>query len=321
MLTEKQLEERRGYIGGSDVGPILGYSKWRSALDVYREKVDGDYIDSSGNSFIYWGNKAEPMIREVFEELTGYKVSLPESVKLHKDHAFLGANVDGIVNEGEAILEIKTVSPFARKHWGTPDDGLEEKYGIISNSNGFKNSRGYIPESYLFQCALYSAIYEIDKVYIAVYFGNDMPLRIYQYDRDSELEEILLEKMAAFWHNHILKQIPPDPETLKDLELTYATPIADSTTVADMSLLSKYEELKELREKKQTIEERTEQIKKDICLFMKDSELLLDINGQKMCGWKGVRTARFDAKRFKEENKKLAEKYMKQSSSRRFLIY
>ena len=28
MLDEKQLEERRHYIGGSDVAAILGYSKW-----------------------------------------------------------------------------------------------------------------------------------------------------------------------------------------------------------------------------------------------------------------------------------------------------
>ena len=42
MTREEWLSARRTGIGGSDIAAILGLSPWRTPLDVYRDKVDGE---------------------------------------------------------------------------------------------------------------------------------------------------------------------------------------------------------------------------------------------------------------------------------------
>jgi putative phage-type endonuclease len=322
MLTNEERRERQNYIGGSDVGAILGYNQYRSSLDVYLEKVEGEYKDESDNWFIYWGNKNEPQIRSIFSEITDYKVTLPKTAKFHKEYAFLGGHVDGIVNGGEAILEIKNVSPYSREKWGSPDPEVEKRLGFPKSHNGgFKNERGYVPDSYLFQCLHYLSIYEIDKLYLAVKFGNDMPIRAYQIDRNKEIEKILLEKLSNFWYNNINKKLPPDPTTIDDIKKLYPTSIADSSVVATNNICEKYETLLQLQEEEKILKGKSEAIKNELKVFMKESELLIDITGQKLCSWKGCTSARFDSKKFKEENKELAGKYINETSSRRFLLY
>ena len=44
MIQNRQewLRERKTYIGGSDIGAILGLSSFNSALDIYLAKVSED---------------------------------------------------------------------------------------------------------------------------------------------------------------------------------------------------------------------------------------------------------------------------------------
>ena len=46
---EQWLQERKTYIGGSDLGSILGINNFRTALDVYFEKTSEGIIEDSNS--------------------------------------------------------------------------------------------------------------------------------------------------------------------------------------------------------------------------------------------------------------------------------
>ena len=314
-----KMDDRTKYIGGSDVAAILGYSKWRTPLDVYREKAEGVTNDVK-NSFVYWGSKYEPILRDAFSELTGKKVIEQEGTKYHEKYPFLAANVDGILPEDNAILEIKTVSGFARSLWGAPNCDLDREINGNIPSKSFKQEDGYIPEQYLFQVLQYAFIYNVDKVYFAVYFGNDMPLRYYEYKRDKALENIVVDLMIDFWENNILKRCPPDALNYKEASSILGRSTEEKFCVSDNEMFDKVVRVRKIAEKIKSLNDESDIIKKDIIEFMGSSEYLSDTTGEKLCSFKTSFTKRFDTKIFKLENKSLYDKYILQSESRRFCL-
>ena len=78
LATERSewLKQRQAGIGGSDVAPILGISKWRTPLDVYNDKTS-DIFEEEDNSSMIWGRRLEPVIRQAYADETGANVIVP----------------------------------------------------------------------------------------------------------------------------------------------------------------------------------------------------------------------------------------------------
>jgi len=313
-------DDRTNYIGGSDVGAILGFNPYRTPLDVYMEKV-GEKKPSEENTFTYWGKTLERPIIAEFEYLTNLKVEeMP--IKYHPDYSFIAGHIDGFIPEKNAILEIKTVGQNARFKWGDENHDLGELKCEHSRdiSSGLKGSKGCIPESYLCQCVLYASIYNVDKVYIAVYFGNDLPLKIYIYERNHDLEQATLQALNTFWTAHVLEEIPPDPSTIEDLMKSFPNAEESTSIIATNEISDIHEKLQSLRDQKEEIEKEEEDLKKKLMTFMGEAESLVDITGNSLCTWKNISTNRFNGKAFKKDHPDLHSKYLAKSSSRRFLF-
>ena len=75
-LSRKEwLDYRRQGIGGSDAAAVLGISPWRTARDLYYDKLNIATADDDEN----WVAKAvgqllEPLVAKVFERQTGLRV-------------------------------------------------------------------------------------------------------------------------------------------------------------------------------------------------------------------------------------------------------
>ena len=63
------LQERKTYIGGSDLGCILGLSKYKSALDIYLDKTT-DIIDETTSEAAHWGNVLEDVVAQEYSRIT-----------------------------------------------------------------------------------------------------------------------------------------------------------------------------------------------------------------------------------------------------------
>jgi putative phage-type endonuclease len=297
---QEWLKERKGYIGGSDLGSICGLSSYRTALDVYLDKTSED-ISSQTNAAMRWGNLLEDVIANEYSEVTGQRTEIEPNTIYHPEYKFLGANIDRWVGDKEYVLECKTAGFIKAKEWG--DLGTDQ-----------------IPESYLVQVAHYAAICDVPKVDIAVLIGGQ-DFRIYTYERNKELEDKLIKIACNFWHNHIEKRIPPKCVSTRDTFNLFPQSNYHEI-VAESNIIEKLQELKGAKEEESRIQSTIEKLKTDIQEFMRDYDVLIDNNGNVIATWKNS-TPRsfFDLKRFKDEAKDLYLKYSSYTKqSRVFLI-
>lgn len=68
------LIERRAGVGGSDAAAIMGADPYKSALEVYLEKVSADPPDDESSEIAEWGRLLEPVILKNYATRTGRRV-------------------------------------------------------------------------------------------------------------------------------------------------------------------------------------------------------------------------------------------------------
>lgn len=183
---DEWLAARRKGIAATDVPAILGISPWKSPVAVYAEKL-GLVGDQTETRAMRLGKAAEPALLREYEIETGRRAVLSSALFRHRS-----VNLVGTPDAFEVIdpdgLELKT----ARRADGWGEPGSDD-----------------IPSHYLVQVAVYMALLERPRWYVAVLIaGSDF--RIYEVRRDMELEGVILEAAARFWKDNVLAQVPPD---------------------------------------------------------------------------------------------------------------
>ena len=297
---EEWLLMRKTYLGGSDLGAVIGVNKYKTALDVYLEKTSEHYPETS-NDGTYWGNVLEDVVAQEYSKRVNLPVEVETKLLRHKEHEFLAANIDRWVGNKEYVLECKTAGFMMSKEWG--EEGSDS-----------------IPESYLVQSAWYAAICDVPKVDIAVLIGGQ-DFRIYTYQRNKEFEDKLIKIACNFWHNHVLKRIPPKCSNLADTFNLFPHGNHKELTASE-NITQKIYELKKLKEQESDTQTAIDKLKVEIQEFMQDYDILLDNNGCVVATWKNTAPRSFfDAKRLKEECQDIYLKYVNYTKqSRMFLI-
>jgi len=304
-LTIEQRKARRLGIGGSDIAAIVGISRWATPLDVYLEKISTEDPYEEEGSLIgpnpkEWGNIMEPIIIKQFETIQGVSCITGLDVFVHPQYDYMRANIDAKVVGENAILECKTAGQYASKEW---------------SSLGGDN----IPEPYLLQCAYYAEIVDVSKVYIAVLIGGN-DFRIYHYERNPKLGQLVLDKAHNFWNNHVLKRIPPEPINLEDACKLWRDTLSDNVKEIspDVELIIK--DLRALKAQEKVIRELYNEKQAQICAFMQEDIAIKDAYGQLLLTWKPQISNRFDSTRFKADHPEMYALYTKTMQSRVFKL-
>jgi len=306
LINQDFTQDRTKYIGGSDIGAILGLSKFRSALDVWMEKT-GKEVKALDSLPLRFGSFAEEFVASEYKRHTGFELIHDESIYLHPQYSFMSAHIDrfvhgdGIAMPPTKILECKTASPFNQSDWG--DMGSDQ-----------------VPMSYLCQCAWYQAITGIDEADLAVLFGNS-DFRIYQIRRDKELEGLLLEKATTFWDEYVLKDIPPPPQSEADYQALFKRGNAEQSIEANLETVAQITRLHLLNAEISTKEEEISVIKQHVMGQLEAAEVLTYQN-QILASWKAPKPSfRLDTKRLELDHPDLCTKYKSPvQNSRRLLI-
>lgn len=124
-INQDFTHDRTKYLGGSDIGPILGLSKYRSAVDVWLEKT-GQVQYEVDNLPIRFGTYAEEFVAREYCRQTRFTVTPPTHTIVHPQYPFLVAHIDRLVFTAAAtelgapahLLECKTANPFGKSEWG-----------------------------------------------------------------------------------------------------------------------------------------------------------------------------------------------------------
>lgn len=289
------LKQRQLGIGGSDVAPILGLSKWRTPLDVYNDKTS-DKLDDTDNTSMEWGRRLEPVIRQKYADVTGHAVIQPTDMFQNEIHPFMVANVDGIRDDG-VLVEIKTARSGA--DWG--EEGTDQ-----------------IPEYYLTQVQHYMAVLGADRCDVAVLIaGSDF--RIYTVDRDEEIIDMLIDEERKFW-NLVEARTPPAPRTADEVASAFAVGKKEDKE-ADDDIADALVTMLRIQAQIKSLKEEEDAIKTAITGYMGEADTLT-FQGTTLATWKNVKPrVTFDSASFKKAMPDIYERYLKQGeSTRRFVI-
>ena len=241
---ESWLRERRRGIGGSDIGAILGLSRWRSPLDVYLDKI-GEAEEQESSDAMYWGVVLESVVADEYARRTGSKVRKINAILAREDEPWRRASVDRIVIGCRKILECKTAGAHMTQEWGP--DGSDE-----------------IPDVYRAQVAWYQHVLDYDTADLAVLIGG-RDYRIYHLQRDRELERLIVDAADRFWLEHVRKKITPDPICDRDLSTLYAVDNGQALDVtSDGDAIAAVQRLADVIEKIRRLEVHKKAIRAEI---------------------------------------------------------
>lgn len=127
---EAWLTERLNGITATDLPAIMGQSKYKTAIDVWLEKVQGEaptFEPAIGDGeAALWGIQFEDVVARTWAEHKGYKVRRI-GIIAHQENTWQRASLDRLVTgcpDGRCGLEVKTRSSYVGDEWdkGVPAD-------------------------------------------------------------------------------------------------------------------------------------------------------------------------------------------------------
>lgn len=204
-------------IGGSEVGAIMGTSKFLTLDDVYTAHTRPEKAEDEKTGVMVRGTKAEEHIRRLFalDHFDEYKVTNPPRkgawLWRRKDKPYMTCTPDGLL-----------------KDLNTGDTGvLEIKYADILKSEAKQEWEGNtIPSQYLSQCVNYLAVnprwkFVVLTAYLKSYRQYEEG---WKFDKAERREYVLYRKEFAnyiryqemketeFWEKHVLPHERPGTE-------------------------------------------------------------------------------------------------------------
>lgn len=278
------LAERATGLGGSDIGAILGLSKYRSPVQVWLEKT-GRESGPDETLQMRFGTYAEQFVADEYTAATGRRVQRYNAMLRHPNYPMVIGHVDRLVVPGGAkvashrgeirtdrLLECKTASAFAASdaaEWGPA--GTDQ-----------------IPTSYLVQVTTYKALTGCQFSDLAVLFGNQ-ELRVYHMTRDLDLEEELLRRAAEWWRQHVENDIAPEPQSEADVRLLYPQDNQQQID-ADEDIYRAFAQLVHVKEQMKALE-ADEQAARDALTAYMGEAAVLRYQGATLCTYKAARSS------------------------------
>ena len=146
------LGDRTLYIGGSDVAAILGFSRWKTKLEVYMEKVGllENKVDSIAADV---GIELEDYVARRFTRETGIEIKpVPKEglTLIDKEKPYLIGHPDRETVSGD-LVECKTTGEWRAKEWAEDE----------------------MPADYIMQVYYYMMLGDYQLAHVPVLVGNN----------------------------------------------------------------------------------------------------------------------------------------------------
>ena len=296
MPREEWLTWRRKGIGGSDAAALIGMSPSSSAYKVYLDKL-GKLPESEQTEAQRIGNDLEEYVAQRFTEKTGLHVQKPEYMYCHPEHPWMLADFDRLIVEEPAGLECKVVNPYTK----TDYEG---------------NS---IPPHFYVQCQHYMSVSGFDHWYLGILVLG-VGFYHFRIERNETDIEYLISEEESFWSNNVMANEPPPPDgadtTTEAISAAFPTDSGIEIALFDMEdTAATIFNLKDTATKqKAQLQEAENKIKAQM-----ESAESAYIPGYKAT-WKTTTRKAFDQKKFKTDYPDLYEQYLRETTSRKFIL-
>ena len=293
--VKRDVDDRKGVIGGSSLGATLGLSKYQSKHDVWLawKGVERE-VTKEQQEIFDMGHALEDFIAKQAEKKYGVKVKKTSLTYVHPQYDWLICHPDRLIVgkiDGKRVgMEIKSSSSY------------DDRWGEVDTSE--------VPMDYLCQCHDYIMCDVCDEVWL-IRFSNNRLTR-YIIKKDEELEEMILSQAAE----ELSKWERGEEPAIEDYDeaRSYYNEPTEGDVEADDEILKAFEELKEIKNSKKHMDDRADELKAKVISFMKDKERVVDHFGKKLFTYKRYETTSFDKDALKDDYPALYELYVKKSS-------
>lgn len=291
MNRDAWLAERRTGIGGSDIAAVLGMSPYKTPFQVWLEKTARaiEQTTPEQEERMHWGNVLEDVVARHYATVRLCAVQRINKMMRHRKHDCLLANVDRVrvvpgsrarldeqramVLGADAVIECKTASAFALR-----TDGASDAYGWGDPGTD------QVPQHYWLQVQHYMGITGIEQAEIAVLFGGQK-FATYSVSFDAALMRDVFEQAAAWWVQHIVGDIPPNPQSETEARIAWAASKEGKVAQATDEVARAVQELQEVRAAIAHLQEQEQQLRDRITCAIGDAEALV-WHGQPIATWK-----------------------------------
>ena len=194
ISREEFLMRRKSGIGGSDVGAIMGLSKFRTAFDVWHDKVSSE-INLEPNDVLDLSSYLEEYTAQKYAAVTGHKVRRLTKELSHSEYPFLKSNIDREIcldDRGVGILECKALSTFNFKR--VEMYGLPEEYAAQIQHQFLTGNCKYSWGAF------------------AILNRDNGRLLTFEVMPDAEFQKEIIRICVPFWTECVLKGVQPVAE-------------------------------------------------------------------------------------------------------------
>lgn len=228
MDRQEWLEARRKGVGSTDAPAILGLSRYRTAIDVYEDKL-GLRPATAQTAAMRWGLALEEAIARAYTEETGRRVrSIGGIRRAHHVRDFpMITSLDRLTymsDEPVRDVELKT----ARS-----DDGFADKEGWRDVAPELR-----IPADYYVQVQHQMEVIDVEVADVAVLFGGS-DFRVYEIPRDRQYGADLRTEEGDFWRTYIETGTypPAGADDLANLSRRWSSTDDEKVATAEQAML------------------------------------------------------------------------------------
>ena len=200
-ITEEEWQEhRRSGVGGSDVACIYRVSPWKTANELYHEKMGHQPVVEEERNWVSLeiGHRLEELVVQIFMKKTGLKPYAVRKMFRHPLYPFMIGDIDFFVEKDGKIwvIECKTSFGFKKDEWENDS----------------------IPYHYMLQGMHYMSVTNVAGGGFLCFYGVKLhTFFIRTLTRDLELEEEMIELERDFWVNNV--QADHEPEFYEEPDL------------------------------------------------------------------------------------------------------
>ena len=305
--TQDWVDERKNYIGGSEVAAVLGQSEYSTPLQVWMTK-NGLLPPIEESDVMLFGHFFEPILAGYFESYTGLKTRKLSKSFVHPEHNFLRANID-------------------RQVLSNPENGLESTAVLelkTTTSHRLRALEGQHPKEWMYQIQHYLALTGYELAFLQIYERDTCrflePIRI---ERDEDLIIYMESKLITWWNTYMLDGSEgrrPEPINGEDTLILYPESSPEQVVEITPAGYSLYQELFEVRDRKADLIKQEEHLKTKLKEKLGKAERLV-LSGETIVSWKSQSTTRLDSSAIKREHPDFYKQYSKTTKTRRFLCH
>ena len=286
--------ERKKCIGASEVGAVLGLSKWASPYDVWASKTIGRPREEMSQA-AELGLVLEDSIGAYAAKKLNAAIDAKQVFRRHGVYDWMGATIDFAAHNDERAFLIDCKATKA-EYWSE------------------------IPLMYQCQMAWQCFVHGYDVAYVATLHASTS-FEAYEFDfhRDAKWFPDVFEACQAWWKRHVIEGEPPNCLPRMDIvqKIKAASGKRIEMTADDRFMVA---EIVERKAKVRELELEIEQRKTLLQQRLGDAEIG-EYEGVPIVTWKQTKDRIFfDSLKFKAENPELFSKYCeRQEGSRQFL--